>query len=124
LLDKAQQQIERALTINPGNSLARYRLGVIDLGVINMCRAKYQEAFQIFNSTPFDKNPNLDVFHIERSSTAGNGNGTSGLVEQFFKNNPEDEGGVVNLRGTGLIRSHAVKRSNENTGLLSQWYYE
>ena len=124
MLDKAQQQIERALTINPGNSLARYRLGVIDLGVINMCRAKYQEAFQIFNSTPFDKNPNLDVFHIERSSTAGNGNGTSGLVEQFFKNNPEDEGGVVNLRGTGLIRSHAVKRSNENTGLLSQWYYE
>jgi hypothetical protein len=124
LLDKAQQHVERALTINPGNSLARYRLGVIDLGVINMCRAKYQEVFQIFNSTPFDKNPNLDVFHIERSSTAGNGNGTSGLVEQFFKNNPEDEGGVVNLRGTGLIRSHAVKRSNENTGLLSQWYYE
>ena len=97
---------------------------MIDLGVINMCRAKYPEAFQIFNSAPFDKNPNLDVFHIERSSTAGNGNGTSGLVEQFFKNTPEDEGGVVNLRGTGLIRSHAVKRSNENTGLLSHWYYE
>jgi hypothetical protein len=71
-----------------------------------------------------DKNPNLDVFHIERSSTAGNGNGTSGLVVQFFKTNPEDEGGVVNLRGTRLIRSHAVKRSNENTGLLSPWYYE
>jgi hypothetical protein len=71
LLDKAQQQIERALTINPGNSLARYHLGVIDLGVINMCRAKYQEAFQIFNSTPLDKNPNLHVFHSERSSTAG-----------------------------------------------------
>ena len=97
---------------------------MIDLGVINMCRAKYPEAFQIFNSAPFDKNPNLDVFHIERSSTAGNGNGTSGLVEQFFKNTPEDEGGVVNLRGTGLIRSHAVKRSNENTGLLSQCYCE
>jgi hypothetical protein len=74
LLDKAQQQIERALTSNPGNSLARYRLGAIDLGVINMSRAKYQEAFQIFNSTPLDQNPNLDVFHSERPSTAGNGN--------------------------------------------------
>jgi hypothetical protein len=87
-------------------------------------RVLRQEAFQIFNSTPFDKNPNLAVFHLERSSTAGNGNGTSGLVEQFFENNPEDEGGVVNLRGTGLIRPHAVKRSNQNTGLSSQWYYE
>jgi hypothetical protein len=104
--------------------LRHERLGVIDLGVINMCRAKYQEAFQIFNSTPFDKNPNLEVFHIGCFSTAGNGNGTSGLVEQFFKNNPEDGGGVGNLRGTGLIRSHALKRSNQNTGLLSQWYYE
>ena len=83
-------------------------------------RVLRQEAFQIFNSTPFDKNPNLAVFHIERSSTAGNGDGTSGLVEQFFENNPEDEGGVVNLRGTGLICPHAVKRSNQNTGLSSQ----
>jgi len=82
-------------------------------------RVLRQEAFQIFNSTPFDKNPNLAVFHIELSSTAGNGNGTSGLVEQFFENNPEDEEGVVNLRGTGWIRQHAVKRSNQNTGLSS-----
>jgi hypothetical protein len=57
LLDKAQQQMERALTINPGNSLARYRLGVIDLGVINMGRAKYQEAFQIFNRYPIRQEP-------------------------------------------------------------------
>ena len=82
-------------------------------------RVLRQEAFQIFNSTPFDKNPNLAVFQSERSSTAGNGNGTSGLVEQFFENNPEDEEGVVNLRGTGWIRQHAVKRSNQNTGLSS-----
>src|SRR5207302_1503471 len=41
MLDKAQQEIEKALAINPGNTLARYRFGVID-----MCRAKYAEAFQ------------------------------------------------------------------------------
>ena len=41
LLDKGWQEIEKALAINPGNSLARYRLGVID-----MCRGKYEEAFR------------------------------------------------------------------------------
>jgi len=57
LLDKGWQEIEKALAINPGNSLARYRLGVID-----MCRGKYEEAFQIFNSTPLEKSPSLLAF--------------------------------------------------------------
>ena len=58
LLDKGWQEIEKALAINPGNSLARYRLGVID-----MCRGKYEEAFQIFNSTPLEKSPSLLAFY-------------------------------------------------------------
>ena len=63
LLDKGQQEIERALAINPGNTLARYRLGVI-----NMCRAKYAEAFQIFNSTPLKMNPSLLAFYTSNAS--------------------------------------------------------
>jgi serine/threonine protein kinase len=62
LLDKAQQEIEKALAINPGNTLARYRLGVI-----NMCRARYEEAFQIFNSTPRDMNPSLLAFYTSNA---------------------------------------------------------
>ena len=91
LLDKAWQEIEKALAINPGNTLARYRLGVID-----MCRGKYEEAFQIFNSTPLEKNPSLLTFY---TSTAlfrlGRNDEASALIEQFFKTNPKDEGGLV-----------------------------
>jgi tetratricopeptide (TPR) repeat protein len=60
LLDKGQQEVEKALAINPGNTLARYRLGAID-----MCRAQYQQAFQIFHSTPLEKNHRFWVLHFK-----------------------------------------------------------
>jgi serine/threonine protein kinase len=62
MLDKGQQEIEKALAVNPSNTLARYRLGVID-----MCRAKYAEAFQIFNSTPLQENPELLAFYTSNA---------------------------------------------------------
>jgi len=91
LLDKGQQEIEKALAINPGNTLARYRLGVID-----MCRAKYEEAFQIFNSTPLEMNPSLLAFYTSNALfRLGRNEEASALIEQFFKNYPRDEGGAV-----------------------------
>ena len=91
LLDKGQQEIEKALAINPGNTLARYRLGVI-----NMCRAKYEEAFQIFNSTPLEMNPSLLAFYTSNALfRLGRNEEASALIEQFFKNYPRDEGGAI-----------------------------
>jgi len=91
LLDKGQQEIERALAINPGNTLARYRLGVI-----NMCRAKYEEAFQIFNSTPLKMNPSLLAFYTSNALfRLGRNEEASALIQQFFKDYPKDEGGAV-----------------------------
>ena len=91
LLDKAQKEIEKALAINPGNTLARYRLGVI-----NMCRAKYEEAFQIFNSTPLETNPSLLAFYTSNALfRLGRNDEAAALIEQFFKKYPKDEGGAV-----------------------------
>ena len=91
LLDKGQREIEKALAINPGNTLARYRLGVI-----NMCRAKYQEAFQIFNSTPLEMNPSLLAFYTSNALfRLGRNEEAAALIEQFFKKYPKDEGGAV-----------------------------
>jgi len=91
LLDKGQREIEKALAINPGNTLARYRLGVI-----NMCRAKYEEAFQIFNSTPLEMNPSLLAFYTSNSLfRLGRNEEAAALIEQFFKKYPKDEGGAV-----------------------------
>jgi serine/threonine protein kinase len=91
LLDKGWQEIEKALAINPGNALARYRLGVID-----MCRGKYEEAFQIFNSTPLERNPALLAFYTSNALfRLGRIEEASALIEQYLKDYPKDEGGAV-----------------------------
>jgi tetratricopeptide (TPR) repeat protein/predicted Ser/Thr protein kinase len=110
LLDKGWQEIEKALTINPGNSLARYRLGVID-----MCRGKYEEAFLIFNSTPLEKSPSLLAFY---SSTAlfrlGRNQEASAVIEQFLKSYPNDEGGLVTSVKAMMLAKAGKEREAED----------
>ena len=109
LLDKGWQEIEKALAINPGNSLARYRLGVID-----MCRGKYEEAFQIFNSTPLEKSPSLLAFY---TSTAlfrlGRNAEASAVIEQFLKSYPNDEGGLVTSVKAMMLAQAGKEREAE-----------
>jgi tetratricopeptide (TPR) repeat protein len=110
LLDKGRQEIEKALAINPGNSLARYRLGVID-----MCRGKYEEAFQIFNSTPLEKSPSLLAFY---TSTAlfrlGRNQEASTVIEQFLKSYPNDEGGLVTSVKAMMLAKAGKEREAED----------
>jgi len=111
LLDKAQQEIEKALAINPGNTLARYRLGVI-----NMCRAKYEEAFQIFNSTPRDMNPSLLAFYTSNALfRLGRNEEASEIIEKFFKDYPKDEGGAVTSVKAMMLAKAGKKREAEAT---------
>jgi tetratricopeptide (TPR) repeat protein/predicted Ser/Thr protein kinase len=109
LLDKGWGEIQKALAINPGNSLARYRLGVID-----MCRGKYEEAFQIFNSTPLEKSPSLLAFY---TSTAlfrlGRNEEASGVIEQFLKSYPNDEGGLVTSVKAMMLAKAGKEREAE-----------
>ena len=90
LLDKGWQELEKALAINPGNTLARFRLGQIQ-----MCRAKYEEAFQIFDSTPLEKNPNVAANKANALFRLGRNEEASALIEQILKDYPKDEGGLV-----------------------------
>jgi tetratricopeptide (TPR) repeat protein len=110
LLDKGWQEIEKALAINPGNSLARYRLGVID-----MCRGKYEEAFQIFNSTPLEKSPSLlafytstALFRLRRNQEA------TAVIEQFLKRYPNDEGGLVTSVKAMMLAKAGKEREAED----------
>jgi serine/threonine protein kinase len=91
MLDKGQHEIEKALAINPSNTLARYRLGVID-----MCRAKYAEAFQIFNSTPLQENPELLAFYTSNALfRLGRTVEASAVIDRYFKDYSKDKGGMV-----------------------------
>jgi len=110
LLDKGWQEIQRALAIDPGNSLARYRLGVID-----MCRGQYEEAFQIFNTTPLEKSPSLLASY---TSTAlfrlGRNEEASAIIEQFFKDYPNDEGGLVTSVKAMMLAKTGKRREAED----------
>lgn len=110
LLDKGWQEIEKALAINPGNTLARYRLGVI-----NMCRAKYEEAFQIFNSTPLEKNPSLLAFYTATALfRLGRNEEASALIEKFLKDYPKDEGGAVTSVKAMMLAKAGREREAED----------
>ena len=111
MLDKGQQEIEKTLAINPGNTLARYRLGVID-----MCRAKYAEAFQIFNSTPLEQNPELLAFYTSNALfRLGRNEEASALIEQYFKEYSKDKGGMVTSVKAMMLAKAGKQREAEDT---------
>jgi predicted negative regulator of RcsB-dependent stress response len=52
LLDKGEEELKKALAINPSDTLARFRLGSI-----NVCRGKYEEALAVLKTVPREANP-------------------------------------------------------------------
>ena len=101
LLDQGQRELETALAINPGNTLARFRLGQIE-----MCRAKYAEAYQIFDTTPLEKNPIVAAYKANSLFRLGRTEEASALVEQLLKDYPKDEGGqVISLKAMMLAKA-------------------
>ena len=109
MLDKGWIEIQKALAINPGNTLARYRLGVI-----NMCRGKYEEALQIFNSTPLENSPSLLASY---TSTAlfrlGRNQEASTIIEQYLKAYPNDEGGLASSVKAMMLASAGKRNQAE-----------
>ena len=90
LLDRAKEEYAKALAINPGNTMARFRLGGI-----YFLRGEYERAYGIFNSTPLERNPTLlarhtatVLFRLGRTGEA------SQLLDKFLREHPADEGGA------------------------------
>ena len=90
LLDEAHGEIEQTLALNAGNTLARFRYGVID-----MYRGDYDDALRYFKSTPLKKNPPLSAF---QTATAlfrlGRNEEASELLDSYLREYPSDQGGV------------------------------
>jgi tetratricopeptide (TPR) repeat protein len=117
LLDKSWAEVEKGLAINPANTLMRFRFGVI-----NIYRAKYEEALQALKSIPLDANPSLvdrniatALFQLGRTDEA------FATVEKYLRAHPEDEGGAMTSvkamllakAGQGNEAEELIKRSIE-----------
>jgi len=110
LLDKGWAEIEKAIEINPSNTYARLRLGVISL-----YRAKYEDALRVFNTTPLEKNPSLWAF---QSATAlfqlGRDDEAITLIEKYLRDYPKDEGGVgTSVKAMILAKSGKFRDAEE-----------
>jgi len=109
LLDKAWEEIEKAMAINPSNTLARFRFGVI-----NLYQTKYEEAFSVFNgiprevtSSPWSLYAGTALLHLERKKDA------EAVIEEFLRNYPRDEGGAVTSVKAILLAKEGRAREAE-----------
>jgi tetratricopeptide (TPR) repeat protein len=91
LLDRARSEVEQALVINPANTLARFRLGVIHL-----YRGEYEDALAVLrgigdeiNRSLVDRTIAQAYLHLGRMDEA------AALVEEYFRSYPSDEGGSL-----------------------------
>jgi serine/threonine protein kinase/thioredoxin-like negative regulator of GroEL len=109
LFDKGRDELEKALAINPANTLARFRLGIID-----SYSGKYEEALSIFKSIPRESNPSLvnratagALFELGRTEEA------SALVEDYFKTYTTDEGGAMTSMKAMLLAKAGREHESE-----------
>ena len=111
LLDKGEDEIKKALAMNPSDTLARFRLGAI-----NMDRGKYEEALAVFKTVPREANPAIvdratadALFQLGRTQEA------SELVENYLKTYPTDEGGNVTSAKAMLLAKAGKEHEAEET---------
>lgn len=90
LLDESLKQLEEAVRINPGNSLARYRIGETIL-----FQGRYEDALTYLRGVPPETNPALighqiawALFNLGRKGEAYE------VLDDFSKRFPEDHGGL------------------------------
>jgi tetratricopeptide (TPR) repeat protein len=100
LLDKAQDEIQKAVDINPANAGARFRVAVNLL-----YQSKYKEAVAAFGDS-MKFNPLLwanatssALFQLGRKDEA------AARVAEFLKSNPRDEGGILTAMQSMLAAS-------------------
>ncbi len=82
-------ELRKALELNPGNMMARYRIGIVLIH-----QGKYEEALRLLKSTPPEINPAI----IGRDTvwlliSLGRREEASQLLAELVEKNPTDEGG-------------------------------
>lgn len=89
LVEEARQSVDKALKINPNNTLARFRSGVY-LEYLG----EFDEAIAVFKTIPRDHTPLLMNRSLaETLIQAGRADEVHAIVEDHLKRHPQDEGG-------------------------------
>ncbi|MBI3698065.1 MAG: protein kinase [Acidobacteria bacterium] len=91
LLEKGMQEVQTAVSLNPGNNLARFRVAVALLYM-----GKDEQALAAFEAVPPGINPALWGYQAAWAmSHLGRRQEAAERIEDFLKKSPQDEGGVL-----------------------------
>lgn len=112
LLDEAWQHLDSALAIEPLNTLARFRYGVI-----SSYRGDYAQAAEFFRTTPMDVNPSLWGFQLAHALfRLGHSDSASAMVARSLAANPTDQGGVGHSMAA-MIAARAGRRAGADSAI-------
>ena len=106
LLDEAKREIDEALRLNPANTLAYFRKGVVALYA-----GDYVKAADVFRSTPPNFQPPLRAFQLADSLFhLGREDDARTAVDSYLQANPRDIGGM-NTAFSALLAANAGDRA-------------
>ncbi len=117
LPEKAHAALEKAVSINPTNTLARYRIGENF-----MYQFRDEEALAVFNSVSREFNPALWGFHTAWTmSRLGRRAEASSRIAESLRDSPADTGGVLSsvqaimlaASGQQRLAEEAIRRAIE-----------
>jgi tetratricopeptide (TPR) repeat protein len=102
LFAAAKAQIDTAIMLDPSNSLARFRSGVIAL-----YEGDYARARTVFNGTPLERSPSMWGFQMATAEfRLGHDSAATEIIDEYLGRYPRDEGGVGNsVRAMILAKS-------------------
>ncbi len=110
LTEKAREQLNAALTINPANKMARFRLGTVD-----SYEGKFEEALIKFKAVPHEANRAL----IDRATADvllrfGRIDEAEKIVDEYLKDIPNDEGGAMTSVKAVIFAKRGQLRESED----------
>ena len=117
LLDEALAHVERAIDLNPNNTMARFRVGVY-----TAWQCRFEDALGVLKTVPSDVSPFLvDRVRAEVWVQLGRLDKAGAIVDAFLAGHPDDAGGSLTsvkallLAKTGETEAavHAIGRAIE-----------
>ena len=101
LLDRARDESQKAININPSDSSARLRLGLVE-----QYGANYEKALAIMKTVPGDTNPAI----VNRSMASlllqlGRTDEAARVIDEFLAANPDEGGNVTSVQAMLLAKA-------------------
>lgn len=110
LLDEAQQSVQRALEINPNNTMARYRVGVYE-----GWQCRFEDAIASLKTVPSGVSPMLiDRTMSEVFIQTGRLEEAKSLVDDYLTKSPTDEGGSFTSVKALLLAKEGLEQEAED----------